>query len=671
MLSREHVDSAVKDPERRRLWRALCDSGLTGKKLEVFEVTDAGDIAFQLCSSIGLVYESRYGWWVASWIRDAKASEPMQKRLRGEHTMDPLHPDQLQIVRALEGQPSGSRVLLHRHEDWMPRPLRSRALGGDQGHARQRAEDELKEKWARELMNEMVRVHAPALKELEVCVDPSRLPLALAGKTRASTLRRYVKSWRDWLNWLQGSRGGLEHAAPGAFCEYLFHRFDEPCGSTVPTFIVKAVAWFERTAMLPAVERVADSQVVYGVRDHVVEVLSRKAPPMRRAPRYPAVLFEAFENVVLDERRCVGFRIIACVKLIKLWGTLRYDDIQKIVPKELKYTWGRLSTVLRITKTSGPGKRIQELPVVITERAYVRSSDWIKVGFDLLRRAAPFDRDYLLPKMTGDMNFFVQRMATYNDICSYSATLRRLVELKRGAGPLLPEVLSSFWTEHSERSTIPTGLAIVGCAKSERDMLGRWKPEGSDTYIRSYAGVVRRLQDRFARVLRLEDRSSLLDENDIVEGAQAWLQERSQQPESWEIVERDLARLGEGILMGPQFETQKDEEEDLGDEEVNLLEDPGPGAEDQGLQRARYVVVNVSKNCKRLHKAAGGCWMGRSRVFKSSVEFETKPEESEFTHVCRVCWPPRKDQPEEDPGPSSEDSSSSSSSSSSVEGSEV
>ena len=31
--------------------------------------------------------------------------------------------------------------------------------------------------------------------------------------------------------------------------------------------------------------------------------------------------------------------------------------------------------------------------------------------------------------------------------------------------------------------------------------------------------------------------------------------------------------------------------------------------------------------------------MARSRRFKSSEEFEIMPEDSAYTHVCKVCWP--------------------------------
>ena len=46
-----------------------------------------------------------------------------------------------------------------------------------------------------------------------------------------------------------------------------------------------------------------------------------------------------------------------------------------------------------------------------------------------------------------------------------------------------------------ERSVLPTtGLGVSG---SEKDLLGRWKPEGSDTYARSY-GRLAKLQLKFA-----------------------------------------------------------------------------------------------------------------------------------------------------------------------------
>ena len=96
-----------------------------------------------------------------------------------------------------------------------------------------------------------------------------------------------------------------------------------------------------------------------------MEILSKDKPPTQRAPRYPVVMMEAFEHVVEDDSQRIGFRLVAWVKLVKLWATLRWDDVQKIIPKEFKFYGGRMTTILRTTKTTGPSKRVQELPVCV------------------------------------------------------------------------------------------------------------------------------------------------------------------------------------------------------------------------------------------------------------------------------------------------------------------
>ena len=60
-------------------------------------------------------------------------------------------------------------------------------------------------------------------------------------------------------------------------------------------------------------------------------------------------------------------------------------------------------------------------------------------------------------------------------------------------------------------------------ALASSDMLGRWKPEGSDTYIRSYGGRVARLQATFAEAARSRDREGELDEREIAAGLGSWL----------------------------------------------------------------------------------------------------------------------------------------------------
>ena len=57
---------------------------------------------------------------------------------------------------------------------------------------------------------------------------------------------------------------------------------------------------------------------------------------------------------------------------------------------------GRLTTILRRTKTSGPNRQVKELPVCVSERAYFAKPAWIKTGFDLLQFRVRYKRDYLM-----------------------------------------------------------------------------------------------------------------------------------------------------------------------------------------------------------------------------------------------------------------------------------
>ena len=45
----------------------------------------------------------------------------------------------------------------------------------------------------------------------------------------------------------------------------------------------------------------------------------------------------------------------------------------------------RLVTTLRRTKTSGASRRVKELPVCISERAYLARSGWLAMGSTWLR----------------------------------------------------------------------------------------------------------------------------------------------------------------------------------------------------------------------------------------------------------------------------------------------
>ena len=533
--------------------------------------------------------------------------------------------------------------------------------------AKQEHETTLKDKWSKELYKELVKVNAPVLQGIQFCIGQERLHVAIAGKTRSSTLKRYLKAWRDWQVWKGNTWGADALNHPGMLCEYLFCRFDEPCGASIPNFICKAVAWFEKIAGFKEAEMVATSRVVAQVRDYITEKLAAEAPPVRRAPRYPSVVIESLEATVIDTELSVGMRIMAWVKLLKIWGALRFDDMQKINPSQLHLTGGRMTTTLRVTKTSGPGKRVQELPVCISEYAFVWDVDWIQEGFNLLKRHANFERDYLLPKLTEDWSGFQKKYATYQDVTAYSCHLRKRLTSYYDFNTILPEDLSSFWTEHSERATLPTALAMLGVENKKRDLVGRWKPEASDTYIRSYNGLVAQLQGKCGKAFRKPNRFRILDEIDIAESAEAWLRYRKTEiaeQERQDILQSLMAAMDSFAIQAEPLTQQVHGDDMEQPETLEEIPDPEGSEEPKTKRQNGFIVVTTARNCKRLHKAAGGCWMAREKIFKDSQEFEDKPEETQYTHVCRVCWPKVKED-EESSGETSSDTSESSKASSS------
>ena len=283
-----------------------------------------------------------------------------------------------------------------------------------------------------------------------------------------------------------------------------------------------------------------------------------------------------------------------------------------IKPSELRLEEGRLSTILRRTKTSGPNRRIKELPVCVSEVAFFEDARWISVGFNLLKDNASYKRDYLLPKLKADMATLDRKMAGYADaVVATAAVLAKIG---------IPATVQGYWTERSERSILPTALAILGVTDSEKDILGRWKPEGSDTYVRSYGGRVSRLQSRYAAAAREDDRYFRLDEREIAANLLDWLQDRRKLSEeaSRAIVDPLVHMWKTGKIYTNLIPVVPDPGDSL-PEETGADSEDNQGAEMPSSSKmaktvdrsARYVIVELPGAIFRLHRAgANGCWMG-------------------------------------------------------------
>ena len=209
----------------------------------------------------------------------------------------------------------------------------------------------------------------------------------------------------------------------------------------IPELIMKAICWMEKVAEFPTELRATQGRLAWAIKDRIVESLSS------RAPRFPVVLLARLEELVMDEMYAVGWRIWAWIELLKVRASLRWSDVQAIRPGELRL----ITTILRRTNTSGPNRQVKELLVCVSEKAY-----FAKLGFDLLQHHVRCKRDYLMPRMKGN-GALDNRMASYGDAMVATAGLLSAMNL--------PALVHGYWTEHSERSVLPTGLSAAISAR--------------------------------------------------------------------------------------------------------------------------------------------------------------------------------------------------------------
>ena len=93
--------------------------------------------------------------------------------------------------------------------------------------------------------------------------------------------------------------------------------------------------------------------------------VSSGAPLTKRAPTFPIILLARLEELLMDEMYA------------KVWASLKRSDVQAILPGrsdveailpgELRLIEGRLTTIPRRTKTSGPNRPVTELPVCVSD----------------------------------------------------------------------------------------------------------------------------------------------------------------------------------------------------------------------------------------------------------------------------------------------------------------
>ena len=114
--------------------------------------------------------------------------------------------------------------------------------------------------------------------------------------------------------------------------DYVAERMAEDPQATFPKVFAAALGWFEaRSGFPPELRFSGDSQIKLLVESARADA-EAGSESVKRAPRFPVSLLMSLEVAVMDERVPRGLRVVAWARLIKAYGVLRTDDMQRIPP---------------------------------------------------------------------------------------------------------------------------------------------------------------------------------------------------------------------------------------------------------------------------------------------------------------------------------------------------
>jgi len=460
--------------------------------------------------------------------------------------------------------------------------------------------------------------------------------------------------------------------------EYLQARADEPCGLSVLEGVAAGFTFMEDCCGFARGRRLVDDPLFAAYYKELAAGYSGTgAEPLRQAPRYPLALVLALEREVVDEGVATCYRCHAWWHLLSLWASLRFDDHRGLPPGDIQLTIRGLEAVLCRTKTTGPGKRVTSLPLVVGYGSYLRESAWLVTGWNLWQSSAPFVRDCFLVKPAPNLDAMLPMELTYEQSSRLSRAVLSGLPREDDIMPVLGEPIVGLFTQHSARCWLSSMAALLQVPEADLAYLGRWSPTTAKGYVRTATEVVMKVQSTVARRLRrdlggavdsmvgeqaayLEMRRELLRRSfgeqaidDQLDALQAWTVQlaasvtgASAGPEILEVAH---------VVLGVDVPEEVGAAEEEPDTEAKRLEAPPtpplvpveaeaippplPVLESPQAPPASGFVVSLSKSdWRRLHRVGGCARHPGVHYLRFELLGDERPKPEEYDDFCRQCW---------------------------------
>jgi hypothetical protein len=576
-----------------------------------------------------------------------------------------------------------------RKAQWKTKAFRKKSQISAEGE-REEFEEKLRERWVNELIEVIRLADLPLIQAAQRSVNPSSALQRCGQGRKYLTIRDKVRKVRKLQEWLRA--GGASRLWPSSAMnlqDYLQELADEPCARTVPAGIMKAVRFMELAGSVMQSEGYGDNQQLWGVVHDLEVQLAKKGGgrDRKQASMFLVSMVVSLELCVCTQREVPEYIIaFAWVKLLKIWGVLRYDDTLGLLPESMELDHRGLSAVIVRSKTTGAGKPAERLHVNISRDAFIAAPSWLEEGHILFQSDGfDFPRDYLLPLPNKAMSGCKRRMALYADAAKITRGLwqhlRKPIwkdeQWSESEDPLFTVHPNTHYSEHSERNWLDTQAAGMKIPKDERDMLG-WKREGSDVYVRACKRIVEGIQSKVARALRTSHPKDYADEHDALKKLKAYWLKRGED-------ELDVSRQIEdlAICVPLQAGDEPSAAPSSSNKEVLSLEDSGsqpkrirrnrwdeppavlqltpvieapsvtPPEESPHVTMAQdeeeetipepglYISITGGRKFRRLHRwrMEGGCKRKPGVDYRSYAKVENNNlEKAVYDDWCKTCW---------------------------------
>ena len=235
--------------------------------------------------------------------------------------------------------------------------LRKRKLAIDKAvdrGARATEEARLKREYALRLAAIIQEAKLPVCKVLAGVSDAEEAWPRLFGTRRSKTLRNRLRSWSKFREWLIFSRGRPYPEGVADVLDFAAERFREGCGKTVLDSFQASMSVLESVGRVqPSCQISQDPTWQAQLKSYTADLVS-EAPPEQPASMLTTAILVSLEIFICTQGLPAYLRALGFVCLLMVWGSLRADDVQGLLPQTMTLDERGLSIELRQVKDYRP-----------------------------------------------------------------------------------------------------------------------------------------------------------------------------------------------------------------------------------------------------------------------------------------------------------------------------